>query len=449
MKNRYFLFILIICLFGLNVPKAKSSVPDKEHRIFALSQIWKEMQYNYAFPEILKDVNIDSLYLAYLPKIEKADSEYEYFKTLSAFIANFKDAHTRIYCSQRPDDMPPVKMQNWGDRIFIKEVAEYLESDLPVGSEVLKVSGIPVMKYLNDSVYEYISAANVRWKRDKAITEMLYGQPLSKVSLLVRTPSNKLIETELVRNYGSGGFQEKLVGVEEQKPIIIKIIDNNIGYIELPSFIGQNLNAVNTVFNDHLAQLKKCKGLIIDIRSNRGGSDAVWENIAKHLLVSEKFKLPGQWLSRINVATYKNWGSFSPQMKEYAEGTSMKEIQHGEYINDINDSLKLNQPLVVLSGQYTASAAEDFLLLLKGLHRAIIVGEPSVGCIGEPTFTPLISKGYELMYCSKKYVTSEGLEYNSTGILPDVYVSRSYEEHLKGNDNVLNKGIEELQKIIN
>lgn len=125
----------------------------------------------------------------------------------------------------------------------------------------------------------------------------------------------------------------------------------------------------------------------------------------------------------------------------------MEEIRHGSYSNKLNDSLKFFQPLVILSGQYVGSAAEDFLILMKEMKRGLIVGEPSVGCVGEPMFIPL-SDNYELMFCSKKYVNIDGTQPNDTGVLPDVEVKKNYEIYTQGRDNILERGIEELTKII-
>ena len=204
------------------------------------------------------------------------------------------------------------------------------------------------------------------------------------------------------------------------------------------------------MFESNLPKLRRCKGLVIDLRGNRGGSDQAWERIAYHLIISQsEFDLPVKYFSRMHIASYKNWGSNStnPQLKEYYRGTVMEEINHSLYVNTIDDTLKLHQPLVIISGQHVASAAEDFLLLMKGLGRAKVIGEPSVGCVGEPMFVPLPGD-FEVMICVKKYVNSDGTQPNDTGIMPDIKVIRDYDEYLKGNDNVLESSVLELRRLI-
>ena len=60
----------------------------------------------------------------------------------------------------------------------------------------------------------------------------------------------------------------------------------------------------------------------------------------------------------------------------------MEEIKHQPYTNNLNDSLKLHQPLIVISGPFVGSSAEDFLTLIKQTGRAVVVGGPSVGSMG-------------------------------------------------------------------
>lgn len=279
---------------------------------------------------------------------------------------------------------------------------------------------------------------------------MFYGRPRSEVNITVKTPKGSIQEVGMIRNFNSNGAKEVMAAPDNYPPIDIKILQGNIGYIRLNSFIGGYVDSINNVFNSHLPQLRECKGLIIDVRGNRGGTDQAWENIAFHLLPDAEFSMPLKFFSRMHIAAYKNWGQTNPnpKLKEYFQGMVMQEIDHSPYINNVVDSLKLRQPLIIISGQHVASAAEDFLLLMKGSGRGLIVGEPSVGCVGEPMFFP-IPGNLEAMMCVKKFVNLDSTQPKDGGILPDIFVQRDYEAYLKGKDNILDRGIMELTKLIN
>lgn len=451
MKKHIVFIFLFYGLLSYNNLLAEEVLPNKEQRVYALSLIWKELSYNFAFPEKLERANADSLYLAYIPRVEQVKNEYEYYRTLSSFIAHFDEAHTRIYPLKHFVDTPPVKAINFGNKIFVSDIANSMVDSIPIRSEIIKIDNVLVEQYLQDSIFPYISAATPQWKLDKAVTEMFYGMPKSCLNLTVRTPDGKEKSVQMVRNYETNEHKEKMALVEQFSPISIEIIENDIGYIQLKSFMVGGINNINQIFSENLPKLQNCKGLIIDIRGNRGGSDQAWEKIVSHLLQEAEFSIPVKCFSRINVGAYRGWGSSKdshPKVREHYLGISMVEIPHEPIKNIVADSLKLNQPLVVISGYHVASAAEDFLLLIKGLKRATIVGEPSVGCVGEPMFINLPGSNMDLMLCAKKYVTLDGIQPNDTGILPDIFIKRDPTDFLEEKDNVLQGAILELQKLI-
>jgi carboxyl-terminal processing protease len=445
MKTYIVVFIFVIGSVLSNTLLAQDKALTPEDRIYSLSLIWRELRYTFAFPEKLQKINLDSLYKVYLPRIEQSTNNYDYYRTLSAFMAHFDEAHTRIYAYHRPDDVPPLKTINFGKTIIVSNVAKKMADKIPIGSEITKINHIPVVEYITDSVYPYISAATQHWKFDKSVSEMLYGRPQSTVIITVKNSKGKERDVVMIRNYNSNGTNERMIDTTLVPPITLKIIEGQFGYIQLTSFVGQYLSTINSLFNGYLPQLRKCKGLIIDIRGNRGGTDEAWENIADHLISGSQFSGHGKWFSRKYVPTYQMWGENDTQFKDYYEGTAMEEIKSSPYLNPIDDSLKLHQPLIIISGQYVGSASEDFLEVMKNNGRGKIVGEPSVGCVGEPMFIPLPGD-LMAMICAKKYISPDGSQPNETGILPDIEIVRDYQAYQNGEDNMLERAIEELRK---
>ena len=113
MKQQLITTLLALCItFPLNI-FPQSNLPSKKERIYSLSMIWKELEYNFAFPSYFQKHRLDSLYLNYLPKIENVKDEYEYYRILSSFMANMNEAHTRIIPPQKlPYDMLPIITSN-------------------------------------------------------------------------------------------------------------------------------------------------------------------------------------------------------------------------------------------------------------------------------------------------------------------------------------------------
>jgi len=443
-KNLTLTLILTICPLASSLLVAQENMPSREERLYALSLVWKEMLYNFAFPETLQQANIDSLYKAYIPKVEQTKDYYEYYLVMSAFLTHFNDAHTRIIAPNRPDDTPQLKATNFGEKVFVSNIAKNLEDKIPLKSEIIKINNLPIATYLTDSIFPYVTASTQHFKFDKAVNDMLlYGRPYSTVKITIKTPKGKENEVELVRNYNSEGAKGSWAVTETIAPITIKLIDD-IGYIQLTTCMGQYVDTINSIFNEWLPQLRKCNGLIIDIRGNRGGTNQAWENIVFHLISDTLVLDKGKYFTRIHNAALKNWGSSDPRFRQFYNGTALDEVRHSPYINKVPDSLKLHQPLVVISGHFVASASEFFLTMMKETKRATVIGEPSVGGMSEPTFVSLPGNLGALI-CVKKYVNPDGTQPCETGILPDIEIMRNYRDYLQGKDNILERALKELK----
>ena len=450
MKQQLITTLLALCItFPLNI-FPQSNLPSKKECIYSLSMIWKELEYNFAFPSYFQKHRLDSLYLNYLPKIENVKDEYEYYRILSSFMANMNEAHTRIIPPQKlPYDMPPIITSNIGEHIYVKNIDKKLLKSIPIKSEITAVNGIPVMDFLKDSVYQYIGASTAHWKFDKAVTEMLYGKINSKVHLSIKTPKGKRKDIELTRNYLQNKKEFIMADTAYSVPITIKYLKNNIVYIHLSTCAGNKVGEIQQIFYRNLPKLLKCKGLIVDVRGNRGGTDQAWYLLAYCSMPGKDFRNKGKWVTRKHIASYKGYGSTDKTFEEYFKGLAMEEIYYPPYKNGVPDSLKLTQPMAILSGQYVGSAAEDFVQLMKENNRAVIVGEPTIGCIGEPMFIDL-PYGYKAMISAKAYITNEGSQLNDTGILPDIEVKSDFIDFLRGKDNQLNMAIDIITtKVVN
>ncbi|MDR2971405.1 MAG: peptidase S41 [Bacteroidales bacterium] len=440
MKRKILIPIIVIFSLLLETVTAQDNMSSREQRIYDLSLIWQEMKYNFVCAETFQQVNIDSLYLAYLPKVEQVTNRHEYFRVLNAFMAHFNEGHTFIYAEEHPDAPPPVEVINFDEKIIVSNIAKSMADKVPIGSEIIKVNHIPVIDFLKDSISPYIAASNSHWKFDKSVNAILYGVPQSAVKIIVKTPEGKENEIEMIR-----GIKEEMVNTTTFSPINIKIINEDIGYIHLASCFLQYVNEIDSVILSWVPQLRDCKGLIIDIRGNRGGGSRAWMMVAACL--TESINNLGTYYSRKHVPAYKKWGENIPQYKDYYLGTVMEEIKHPPIKTNIPDSLQLHQPLIIISGPFVASASESFLALMKETGRATVIGTPSVGVLTEPMSIPL-SEDFEARIAIIKYINPDGTDSNLTGILPDIEVKPNYDAYLKGQDNVLERAIEELQKQI-
>ena len=444
MKKNYIILCLIIYSSFLCAQELRL---DRYERIYMVSSIWKEMSYNFAFPDkLFGRLNTDSLYRTYLPLVEQEVDTYRVYKLLSAYMANFNEAHTRMQASSKIVDMPPVLLTNIGEHVVVENVSKELARSIPIGSEIIKVDGLAVHDYIADSVSVFISASTKHWKWRKSVMELLCGKANTTVSVTISLPSGERKDVILARNYNQQRKHIELVKKDE--PISIEYPKDGVALIKLNSFLDFYQDTICNTFLSHLEKLRQCKGLILDVRENRGGSDACWYLIAKYLLPGKEFNTPFRSYSRKYIPAYIQLGMYIPELNDFTKGTAMEEIKYGYIQNDILEDQKLLQPLIVLSGKHTGSAAEDFVATMKLLRKALIIGSASAGCVGSPSFYPLTEDmGYTI--CSQKFLLPDGTQPIDTGILPDIFVDEDIEIYQKGEDEILIRALDVMNSYVN
>ncbi|MFS1425146.1 S41 family peptidase [Shewanella sp. 10N.286.48.B5] len=176
------------------------------------------------------------------------------------------------------------------------------------------------------------------------------------------------------------------------KSINAKIIDNNIGYIQLNSF---QEDATNAIINQaKLWQQQQLKGLIIDVRNNPGG------------LLSQAISIADLFLQKGLIVSTE--GRFFDANENYyaSQATIFKGV-----------------PMVVLINKGSASASEVLAAALQENNRATLVGETSFGKGTVQSLIPMLDMGNAIKLTIAKYSTPDGNDIHTKGIEPDIKIS--------------------------
>ena len=203
--------------------------------------------------------------------------------------------------------------------------------------------------------------------------------------------SNEVMQQTAIaaRKYSSSAFGIKAV----------KIINGNIGLLELNAFVDTNA-ASKLALNSALQLLAQSNAIILDLRSNTGGSAAMVHYLCSYFLKTGIHL--NTWYSRPSNSYTKNYTS---------------EILHSE-------PFKL-KPLYVLCGKGTVSAAEEFCYNLKTLHRATLIGAPTAGA-AHGTFERSVGKDFVVFIpYARTYNTDTNTDWEQVGVLPDLYVENA------------------------
>ncbi len=297
---------------------------------------------------------------------------------------------------------------------------EYAEQNTNIDAKIVGI-GVNIMsvagKIIIISVVEGtpaslqgIKAGDIILKVDKTDVS---GKTISDVASLIRGEMGTSVNLELLRD------KQKLLKTVQRQEIQIKnikasVIDKNIGYIQITSFLSSDMT---TEFVDALNKTQLCEGLIIDLRGNTGGL------MPNAVVIADMFLTQGHIVSVVDRDRQKS--DINAQPKPYA----------------------ISKPVVILIDEGTASASEILSGALKDNQKAILVGKRTFGKGMIQRIFPLPdSTGMNLTIA--KYLTPKGIDINKKGITPDYEVSYTEKDFLKDKDPQMDEAKKIIHKLI-
>ena len=211
-----------------------------------------------------------------------------------------------------------------------------------------------------------------------------------------------------------------------------KVLPQNIGYMYYDSFSSEFSEGLLDYI---LTQFKDCKGVIIDIRSNGGGSISNVNKIACRFSKEDKV-LCGYTLHK----TGPGHSEFADTIPNYIEHESSSISD----INNENNIVKFLKDVVVLSNRGVYSAANDFIRTMKVLDNVTIMGDRSGGGGGVPCNFDL-PNGWDVRVSTSRMLEVNGV-HTEFGIDPTegFKIDMAPDAHITGKDAILDKAIEFL-----
>ncbi len=190
---------------------------------------------------------------------------------------------------------------------------------------------------------------------------------------------------------------------------------DSLGYIRI-SKMAENSKGLSQA----LDRLKDTKGIIIDIRLNSGGTD--------HYL----YQIAGRFADEKRVGHYKT---------ERVKGTNTMTKAKAWYLKPYG-KYQYKKPIIILTSDFTASAAEIFVLAMKELPYVRTIGGFTNGATSHMKSIKL-SNGWKVTLSNQIAYSAGMVNYEGVGIKPDILLSNHIEDDT---DKVLLRAIEELKK---
>ena len=341
----------------------------------------------------------DVLKTYYLEDIDAQDLEKGIY---SGMVESLGDPYSTYYSVKELE-----QMEQDVEGIYFG-IGAYVGTDSATGLPLITgvIDGAPAMEAdLRDGDLIYmVDGVEVQGMGTDAVVKLIRGEENTSVHLtLVRSGADDFIEVDVTRR-------------EVESPTVkYEMLENDIGYIQITEFDRVTMDQ----FTEALAVCKgsDMKGLILDLRSNPGGSLSVVCEIARKLLPEG-----------LIVYTEDKYG------------------QREEFTCD--GANEINVPMVVLVNDYSASASEILAGAIRDHNKGYLMGTCTFGKgIVQRIIT--LSDGSAVKLTISSYYTPNGNDIHGVGIEPDEVVEFDADMYYNdGVDNQLVAAREYLQKII-
>ena len=227
--------------------------------------------------------------------------------------------------------------------------------------------------------------------------KLIYGGDLDEAVQQMRGPAGTSINLTIFRPGSDEPIETSVTrGVIELEPVTYEVKDGRIGVITVNEFSRDVGAGVFAAWSDIQREAGgRVNGLVLDLRSNRGGS------LDEAIALSDLFLDDGRIVSQ----------------RGRARGESMsfdaETVYRGQIAADV--------PLIVLIDAGSASASEIVAGALQDHRRALIMGERSFGKGSVQSLVPL-GPDAALKLTTARYYTPSGHSVQEGGIKPDIRV---------------------------
>lgn len=198
----------------------------------------------------------------------------------------------------------------------------------------------------------------------------------------------------------------------QTKSVSSRIIQNNIGYVKLRIFGADTGRELEAALRD--MQNKEVRGVILDLRNNKGGYISTAVDVVGMFIESGKL-----------VVSVRD-----------KNGKTSNHTSKGKF--------KIDVPLAVLVNRYSASASEIAAGAIKDYGRGTLIGARTFGK-GSVQIIHSFNDGSALKITTCHYYTPKGTDIDKKGLEPDQYMEMDSKEIGKENDIQLMKAINLLQ----
>lgn len=358
------------------------------------------------------------------PRILEASTLPEARAVLRDMISRLQLSHFGIIPPEDPgdrEDSPPagpsggetgIDARVIGGKALVTTVDEGSPADrlgIRPGWEVLRINDYDVVANLEKLDRNLPDTPSKRVKMAAGMVVRVRSGVGESVAITFRNGDGEVVDLSVPfgaprgRNARVGNFGHARVRID------VTTLGDDIGYIAVNKFLDPA--HVMKTFNAALESFLEAEGLILDLRGNAGGKDAMAMGMLGWLA-------PKKWVAgRLRTRGREIEMTVQPRARTY------------------------DGPLVVLTDGLTGSSAEFMAAALQEIGRAYVIGTRTKGEALPAEYTKL-PNGDVFLYAVADFVTGDGVRLEGVGVAPDVEVALTQASLLEGRDIVLEAAID-------
>lgn len=387
-------------------------------------EVWRKIGLWYSYFDD-KGIDWEAVKSRYLDLAAWARNDRDFFACITSLLRELHDGHSYVYEYPKPvpgmgnRGTPRVLVVEAEGRPVVAEVTLGCDADVKgvvPGLEITSVDGQPAEERIH-SLIPLVTASTPWHARSAAVAAILDGDLDQAVQVGLRRPDGTVFGVSLARE----PFERR------PEAITTQVLDEGIGLLRLPSFSASNLGlksgeALVRAFDDALEQLRATKAIIIDMRGNSGGDDAVAGRCAGRFFASAT-AFPSFQMRMVTLGV--PW--FAPRI-----GRSVSPRGPWQYTG----------PVVLLIDEFVFSSAEHFVAGMHDSGRAITIGYATAGSSGNPV--RLEVSGFKFQVSRWREYRADGSLIEGHGAPADVVVRPTVADLASGVDRVLAVAIDYL-----
>jgi carboxyl-terminal processing protease len=419
--------ILPVLILGLAFAMATGGTPHSlspRDRQQIFDKAWKDVDEHYYDPEF-GGVNWKEVHHRYLPLVQTAKDDKDFYSIVDRMTAELHDAHTRFSSPEQWENRKKHQGVSVGfragyveDKVVVLDVfpeSNAAQAGVQPGMIVTALDGESIAERLAEAAPKVLPSSTERVTKLRILSNVFAGS--------LETP----FAASLERANGSSfdvKFARQTLSTEPR--VTSAKLTSGYGYIRFDEFHPSLVKD----FKIAVENLRATPGLILDLRRNRGGVGATLEAMATIFFDSKT--LFERRMSRKQVTASERDGHRTEETQVFV----------GKKAEQIYPS-----PVVILVSEYSASATEVFAAGMQDSERAKLVGSPSCGCVLGITHDRVMKGGGVLEISEVLWFSPKDRKLEGEGVIPDVNAVPTIASLREKRDLVLEAGEKMLQEL--